>query len=441
MENNKEKFFTKFFGRFKPENGEIEASKRSSILLWLTAISILIFIVWASLAELDQTVRGLGQVVPSQRIQQIQNLEGGIVQEISVQEGQLVEKDQIVMRIDNEAAGSQYRENLIRSIEYAASITRLEALINNVAPIYSARVMEFPDLVKRQNDLLTVARSKQESELQVLALQSDSKKREANEQKENKKQLLASLALIEKQRELALKALNAKAYSEIDFLEIEQKIQSIKAELAALEHSIPRLEVAALEAEERQAFRKAELETISRSELNEFQIQLLSLTELLTAGGDRVKRTEMRSPVKGVVNSILANTVGGVVAPGATVMEIVPFDDALIIEAKISPADIAFIYPGQKAKVRLTAYDFSIYGGVDATVENISADTLETPEGETFYQVKIVTSNPYLNDKNEELPIMAGMTAEVDIITGKKTIMDYLLKPLLKTQQRAFRER
>ncbi len=441
MKSKKNNLFSKLFGSFEPDSKEKDVSKRSVLLLWLTAISLVIFIAWASFSELDQTARGLGQVIPSQRIQQIQNLEGGIVQEISVQEGQLVEKDEVVMRIDNEAAGSQYRENLIRSIEYEASIARLEALINNSNPIYSPQVLEFPELVQRQNDMLNIGKRKQESELQVLALQSDTRKREAAEQKENKKQLLQSLALIEKQRSLALAALKAKAYSELDFLEIEQKIQSINAELAALDHSIPRLEVAAIEAEERQNLRKAELEALARTELNEIQIQLLSLKELLTAGGDRVKRTEMRSPVKGIVNSILANTVGGVVAPGATVMEIVPLDDTLIIEAKFSPADIAFIYPGQKAKVRLTAYDFSIYGGIEATVENIGADTLQNQQGETFYQVKIVTSNSYRNDQNEELPIMAGMTAEVDIITGKKSIMDYLLKPLFKAQQRAFRER
>ncbi len=423
------------------EDFEIRVSKKSVWLVRLTFLSLIIFFIWAYFTEIDQAVRGMGQVVPSQRVQLIQNLEGGIVQNIFVKEGQRVEQGEIVMQIDNEAAGSQYRENLIRSLEHEASIARLEALISDSKPIYSDAVLAVPELVKRQNDMLSAARIKQKSEFEVLNLQSESKRREAAELSEKKKQLQASLKLIEKQRELALTALRAKAYSELDFLNIEQEIQSINAELASMDHSIPRLESEARQAEERQNLHRAELESEAREELNLIQIQLLALKELLTAGDDRVRRTEMRSPVNGIVKTIFANTLGGVVTPGETVMEIVPLDDSLIIEAKFSPADIAFIYPGQRAKVRLTAYDFSIYGGMDAVVETISADTLENQQGDIFYQVKIKTNSSFLEHDQKKLPILAGMMSEIDIITGKRSILNYILKPLLKTQQRAFRER
>ncbi len=431
----------RFCTPFSPDVQEKNVEKSSIKLVWGSFFALGILLIWAGFAEIDQMARGIGQVVPSQRVQQIQNLEGGIVNEISVREGEQVSKDQIVMRIDNESAGSQYREALIRSLEYEASIARLEALISDTEPKYSEKVLEDAELVSRQNKLLQAAQEKNEAELQVLQLQKESSQREADELKEVKKQSLTGLQLIEKQRALALPALKAKAYSELEFLDIEQRLQSVKTELASLEHSIPRLEAIAKEAEERMRLHKAELKTQYRHELNEIQIQLLSLRELLSAGGDKVNRTEMRSPVRGIVKAIYANTVGGVVAPGATVMEVVPLGDSLIIEAKFSPADIAFVYPGQKAHVRLTAYDFSVYGGMDATVEAISADTLQNQQGDTFYRVKVRTNSATLTHSGQELPIIAGMLAEVDILTGKKTILDYLLKPLFKAQQRAFREK
>ncbi len=417
------------------------ASMSSVRLVWFSLLSVAILIVWAGFASLDQIARGQGQVVPSQRVQLMQNLEGGIVQEIPVREGQVVEKDSVIMRIDNETAGSQYREALVRSLELSASIARLDALIKGTDPQYPTQVLENKELVQRQNELLQAARKKNRSESQVLKLQSETKQREADEQKELKKQAETSIKIVQRQRDLALPALRAKAYSEVQFLDIEARLQALKTELAGFTHSIPRLEAAAKEAGERFVLHEAELESAYRKELNEFQTQYLSLAELLSAGDDRVKRTEMRSPVRGVVKAIYANTVGGVVAPGATVMEIVPLDDSLIIEAKFSPADIAFIYPGQKAKIRVSAYDFSIYGGMDATVETIGADTMQNERGETYYKVKVRTNRAHLSYGDENLPIIAGMTTEVDVLTGKKTVLDYLLKPLLKAQQRALRER
>ncbi len=426
---------------YKPSDHDVEINTKSVVLVWLTALGIILFLIWAYLFEIDEMVRGQGQVVPSQRVQLIQNLEGGIVQDLIVQEGQTVEKDDIVMRIDNELAGSHYREALIRSLEHEASIIMYEALIAGDEPKYRAEIVEFAELVKRQNDILLSERAKSKAERDVLALQLETKEREAAEKVEHRKQIQASLKLAEKQRNLAIPALRAKAYSELQFLDLEQKVQNLKAELAVLEHSIPRLESAVKEAKERLNLHQVEFEAKFRNALNEEQIQLLSLKELLSAGDDRVKRTEMRSPVRGIVKTIHANTIGGVVAPGATVIEIVPLDDSLIIEAKFSPADIAFLYPGQKAIVRLTAYDFSVYGGVEAQVEQISADTLEGQQGEIFYQVKVRTTAKGISHDGEILPILPGMTAEVDIITGKKTILDYLLKPLFKASRRAFREK
>ncbi len=435
------KLSQKFGFSFVPDSSERDVSATSIRLVWFSAAAIVVLVIWAAFANIDQIARGIGQVVPSQRIQLIQNLEGGIVQDILAREGQTVEKGTVVLRIDNETADSQYREAQVRSLELEASIARLEALIHGGEPQYSPDVLKESALMQRQTDMLRATRRQNTSELDVLSLRADAINREVAELKEVKTQSTTALALVQRQRDLALPALKSKAYSEVQFLDIEQRLQGIKTELASLAHSIPRMETTAKEAAEQVRLRKAEYESQYRRELNEAQVQLLSLRELITAGGDKVQRTEMRSPVNGIIKAIYANTVGGVVAPGATVMEIVPLDDTLIIEARFNPADIAFLYPGQKALVRVTAYDFSVYGGMEARVENISADTLQDQQGNTYYKVKVRTEKAHLRHGEEDLPIIPGMQAEVDILTGKKTILDYLLKPLLKAQQRAFREK
>ncbi len=427
--------------KFSPEGLEEDVSGVSRRLVWLSALVVGFLLIWAAVAEIDEIVRGRGQVVPSQRVQLIQNLEGGIVREIFVREGQEVTQNAILMQIDNETAGSQYREALLRSLEHEASLARLEALIANAEPTFSPEVLAIPELMARQRDLLTAAKKQTEAELSVLALQSKSRQQEAIGLKERQTQLKAALVLAERQRELARPALAAKVYSELEFLDLEQRVQSLKTDLAELTHDINQAEANANEAEERLNLRRAELESSWRAELNETQIQLLALRELLSAGDDKVRRTEMRSPVRGIIKTIHANTLGGVVGPGATVMEVVPLDDSLIIEANFNPSDIAFIYPGQKAQVRLTAYDFTTYGGLPATVETIGADTLADAQGTSYYKVKIRTNSAHLDHEGQPLPIMPGMLAEVDVITGKKTILDYLLKPLFRLQQRAFRER
>lgn len=286
--------------------------------------------------------------------------------------------------------------------------------------IYPPEVLAQPEIVRRHNNILQATRIQIRSKLHVLELQAEAHERDAAEQEERKTQLTTSLDIALRQRALAEKALKEKAYSALEFLNLEQRVQGLKTDIAALKHSIPRLHIEAREMQERLAQRKAELTVQYNEEIGDIQANLFSLRELLKAGIDKVQRTEMRSPVRDIVKRIHNTTVGGVIAPGATLMEIVPLDDSLIIEARFSPADIAFLYPGLKAIVRLTAYDFSIYGSMDAKVEQISADTLENNQGMIFYIVKIRTDRSSLYNQGRELPIMAGMQAEVDILTGKK---------------------
>lgn len=417
-----------------------KASVKSVRLVWLTFISLFILIVWATFFQLDTIIRGSGQIVPFARVQEIQNLEGCILREVIVKEGQEVEVNELLARIENESAGSQYREALARSLDYKATIARLIALIEEKDVHYPDEVLAYPDLITRHNTILKAMQTQMEAEYNVLQLQANAQEKQATELEAEKKQVEAHLEIAEKQRKLAEITLKQRAFSEIDYLELKQKVMELQSRLVALEHSIPRLHIEAQEKMERIKRYKAEKHLEDSHELAKTQAELISLEELLTAGSDKVMRTELRAPVRGIVKRIYQNTLGGVVAPGATIMDVVPLDDSLIVEARFSPADIGFLTVGLQAIIRLSAYDFTTYGSIKGLVEQVSADTLQDNQGNIFYIVKVRTTQKLYNKDGVELPFIAGMQAEVDVITGKQSILKYLFKPLLRIGNRALTE-
>ncbi|WP_419786991.1 HlyD family type I secretion periplasmic adaptor subunit [Pseudodesulfovibrio sp.] len=400
------------------------------------------FLVWAKLAVLDEVTKGFGKVIPSQRVQEIQNLEGGILSEIFVQEGQIVEKDTLLCRLRNEQAASFLRDAQTKAQEHRAAIARLTAVVEGHDPIFDEDLKEkAPQLVGDQTRTFHAQMNQLSIELGVLQDQYDQKMSEVTEMEGRRAQLRKSLKVAEKQRDIAKPLVEKHIHSELDYLALEQKVLELKGNVDALTLGLPRVKKAAQEALGRMEQRKAEFRSDALEEINQRRRELHSINETLAAGGDRVTRTDVRSPVKGVVKHILINTLGGVVKPGESIMEVVPLDDSLLVEANVKPSDIAFLHPQQKAKVKITAYDFSIYGGLDGTVENISADTIQNEKGESFYLVKVRTKSNSITYRGESLPIMPGMTAQVDILTGKKSVLDYLLKPILKARQNALRER
>ncbi|MBG0789674.1 MAG: HlyD family type I secretion periplasmic adaptor subunit [Desulfovibrionaceae bacterium] len=402
----------------------------------------LLFILWAKYAVLDEVTRGFGRVIPSQRVQEIQNLEGGILMELLVVEGQEVAKGDIICRISNEQAASYYRDAKSKAQEHRAAIARLEAEAEGGEPVFNEELMaESPQLVEDQKRIFAAQRDKINIELGLLRDQYEQKKQEVNEMVSRRRQLRKSLENAEKQRDIAKPLVEKQIHSEMDYLRLEQTVVQLAGDVEQLTLSIPRAQKAVQEAEGRIARARAEYRTKALEEINSRRIELNSLEENLTSSGDRVTRTDVRSPVKGIVKHILINTLGGVVRPGQSIMEIVPLDDTLLVEAEVKPSDIAFLHPGQKAKVKITAYDFSIYGGLDGIVENISADTIADERGENFYLVKVRTKQNAMLYRGERLPIIPGMTAGVDVLTGKKSVLDYLLKPILKAKQNALRER
>ena len=414
----------------------------SRLLLYGLSLSCFVLIMWAAFANLEETVVGIGQVVTSQRVQRIQNLEGGIVREILVSEGDQVEKGVLLLRIDNEQAGSVHRDALTKNLELDVTLARLEAELGAAEPLYQPDVMEkAPEMVARHNALLEARRNKTATERGTLETQLDLKKLEIQELEARKKSLTESLTIAAEQLAMAKKLMETRSYSRMDYLNIAQHAAQLRGELDVLASAIPKAQAAAREVENKLALHATETRERILRERNEASAEQATLREILSAGADRVTRTEVRSPVRGVVKSINVTTEGGVIMPGEVIMDVVPMDENLIVEARISPQDRAFLFKGQKAKIRLTAYDFTIYGSLDATLEYISADTIEGRQGDIFYKVGLKTDRAFLHHGGRNLPILPGMMATADIITGKRTVLNYLVKPILKARETALRER
>ena len=384
---------------------------------------VALLVAWAAWAELDEVTHGQGQVVAAQRTQVIQNLEGGILREILVREGDVVEKNQLLARLDNLGAASQYRDAMNKALENQVALVRLEAEKNGTEPVFSAELREkAPQIVTDQEEMFQTRRDKSTSETQLLESQYKQRLEDVDEQQGRKVQLEKTLALAEERRDIAKPLVDRKLFSKVDYLDLEQRVVTLGGDIEALSSTMSKAKEAAEEARRKLALRKAEMEAQISEEINKRRTELTSLQEVLSAGGDRVTRTELRSPVRGTVKRVVVNTLGGVVRPGDPVMEVVPLDDTLLVEARIRPADIAFIHADQKAMVKISAYDFSIYGGLEARVEQISADTIEDRKGEYYYLVKLRTQKNAINYRNEQLPIIPGRVASVDIISGNFTI-------------------
>ena len=321
-------------------------------------------------------------------------------------------------------------------------ITRLDAEINE-------KPLEFPEELKKaspqaitdQVNQYNIRRSSRDAELSVLESQVSQRGQEVREMGARLSQLRANLSL--KQQELDIRAplVAQGAMSKVELLRIEGEVTDLKGEINTIGTAVPRAQSAVAEAQKRIAEVKAKGKAEAQNELATAKAELDSLEQVLTAGEDKVKRTEMRSPVRGTVKQIKINTVGGVIKPGEDVMEVVPLGDTLLIEARVLPRDIAFIRPGQEANVKITAYDSSIYGSLKGVVEGISADTIQNEKGESFYRVTVRTKETVMKHKGKDLPLMPGMTANVQILTGRKSVLDYLLKPIMKARQDALRER
>jgi adhesin transport system membrane fusion protein len=412
-------------------------------IIWGAVAFVVAFIAWAAYANIGETTVGDGKVIPSSQTQVIQNLEGGIVAEIKVKVGDVVRKNQVVAVIDNTRYVGSVKENKAKDNALLARIARLTAEVQGRPIAMPAAVLrENPDLARREIDLYQSRQTEFAANTAALKQQMDQRTQEIVEKRSRVKQITASLEFLNKEVAISKPMVKSGAVSEVEILRLERQVVDLKGELDSTLINIPRLESAVAEARSKSQGYEAKFRGDAQTELNLARAEQeggAAMTETLE---DRLKRAQVRSSVNGTVKTIKVNTVGGVVQPGADMMEIVPLEDNLLIEARVKPKDIAFLRPGQEALVKISAYDFSIYGGFPATLEQISADTVQDEKKqESFYLVRVRTTSSTSKQTGKPLVIIPGMTATVHIQTGEKTFLHYLLKPIIKTRELAFRER
>ncbi len=418
------------------------ASRTSHLILLATAAFLVSALTWAAFAEIDEVTRGEGKVIPSSKIQVIQNLEGGILTEILVSEGQFVDKDQPLLRLDDIRFSSSYRETRSKYLALLARAARLKAEANSQpVSMPDAVTEEDPQLAANE---LALHRSRAEelaSKRNILEQQESQTRQEMAELEARKSQLARSYALLKQELDMSEPLVAEGAISEVEILRLKRSVNDMRGELEASKLAIPRLRAANEEMKSKIAEIDIAFRTEARSKFSAVESELSSVKETLRGQQDRVSRTLVRSPVRGTVKQIMVTTVGGVIQPGMDLVEIVPTEGSLLIEAHVRPADIAFLRPDQDVQVKLTAYDYAIYGGLPAKLEHISADTIPDESGESFFLIRVRTERSYLGTEAAPLKIMPGMTAMVDILTGEKTVLDYLLKPVLRARERALKER
>ncbi len=418
-------------------------SVQHHLILWLTFSFFITSIIWANFATLDEVTRGSGKTIPAGHIQVIQNLEGGILAEIMIKEGDIVNEGQALLQLDAVRFSSSFNETKLKYYGLLATTARLTAEINKQEVVFPKEVLEkHPDIAEDARKLLQSRKNELTTNKQILKEKIRQKQQELIEIRSKANQISQSYKLLKEELEMSKPLVAAGALSKVEILRLQRSANDIRGELSSARLSIPRLKSTITEAKNKLSELEIRFHTETLEELSKAKAELDSTSESVLALEDRVTRTRIVSPVRGTIKQLKVNTIGGVIQPGMDLLEIVPLEDKLLIEAQIRPADIAFLRPEQKALIKLTAYDFSIYGGLDAKLEHISADTIINEEdGKSYFLIRLKTDKNYLEKNGEKLRIIAGMTADVDILTGKKTVLDYILKPIFKAKERALRER
>ncbi len=421
----------------------LEDSPRATrITVWVACTLLLVALVWARFAVLEEVTTGEGKAIPSSKVQIIQNLEGGIVSEILVREGQVVDKGTVLLRLDDTRFRSNKGETEADRLALLAKVERLSAEAEGRELALPEEITrEAPQLAEDERSLFRARMQRLDSEQRILSEQLRQKKQELAEFRSKSQQYRSSLGLIQQELNMSQPLVKAGAIAQVEILRLQRSAVETRGELEATNLAIPRAEAAVSEIERKMEESRLSFRSDAFKELNEARTELSKITSTSKAIDDRVSRTTVVSPVHGVIKQLKVNTIGGVVQPGSDLVEVVPLEDSLLIEARIRPQDVAFLHPGQKAMVKFTAYDYTIYGGLKADLELISADTITDEEGKSFYLIQVRTEKSHLGKDDHPLLIIPGMVATVDIITGEKSVLDYLLKPVLKARQEAMRER
>lgn len=415
---------------------------KTKLVIYFWFFTVVLFITWANFAQIDEIARGSGDIIPSGENQLVQNLEGGIVKEILVKEGDSVKKGQLLIKIDNQKSISSFSSTAIKADSLEAKIIRLKAESDGTEFSPDKELIsKIPQLIENERSLYLTNKNQLNSKLEALKEQLKQRKSELSEAKMNMSDVRSSLGLITKELKMTKPMVEKGVKSRIEFYQLQREANDIRSNYNAIKLSIPRLSSAIKEVKNTIKETKHSYKSDSKQKLNEAVAEFKGLSFNTAALEDEVTRTLVKSPMNGIIQKMFVHTIGGVVQPGADILEIVPSDTNLLVEVKIKPSDIAFIYFGQKAIVKFTAYDFAIYGGLEGEVVLISPDTITDQKENVFYTIRIKTKRNFLGTEKKPLKIIPGMTVSADIITGRKSVLDYILKPILKTKQYTFTER
>lgn len=412
-------------------------------LLFVIAAGMAVFIGWAAIYKIEETARAVGRVIPSQQVQVVQSLEGGIVRAVSVQEGDVVNAGDVLMQIDDTRFDAERGELLERETALRAEIARLEAEAT------LSDVLDFPAGLQDRNPLATAAemqvflsrRDQLDREIKVLESQLSQRRSEVVELQAKRTRTRSVLAPLTAEIALTEDMFNRGLVPQIELLRLQSRRAELAGDIIVSEASEQRLDAAIEQAKSQLDAAQSAYILSARQRLAKLQVELAVVQETLRSANDRVTRAQLRAPVRGTINTISAKTIGAVVQPGAPLIEIVPIDDSLLIEADLGPRDIAFVKSGEPASVKISAYDYVVYGALEGEVVRIGADTIASQDGREFFRVIVRTEKSYLGTKDDPLPITPGMIASVDIQTGEKTVLSYLAKPILRAQSEALRER
>ncbi len=411
-------------------------------LLWFVAGLFAVLFGWAAIAEIDTVTRADGRVIPSAKLQVIQNLEGGIVLEILAKPGQRVNAGDKLVALSPVQHDAEKQSRFQQVIALQARAARLNAQISGTKPAFSADVVAHAaDVMAAETAAWRSKQAEQQAQLGMLEAQLDQKQRELQEAQITLGSARQGLTLGREERATVAVMVERGLEPRLELVRLDRALaeQQARADIAPV--TIERLRGALAELGARRDAMVGQFKSEALAELNRTMADLNATQQAMPALADKVARTEIRAPMKGVVNRVFVATLGGIVKPGDAILEIVPGDDQLVVEALVLPKDIGFTKLGQHANVKITAFDYAIFGSMSGTVVHISADAVPNEKGEAFYQVRIETRTPVIEAIDKKLSIIPGMQAQVDILTGKRTVLQFLSKPLLALKDNAFRER
>lgn len=428
---------------------ELRTPKTARMILFSSLALAAVGLFWAHFAILDEVKRGNGKVVPSQQIQIVQSLEGGLVSEILVREGAIVKAGEPLIRIDDTNFAAQFGEIRERRASMAARVARLQTQAAGGEQLTFSDDLrqDAPRAIDAERSVFEAQQRKLAQDIVVLKQQLAQKQQEVAEARAQEAKVTSTLTLLNREVDLTRNLFRQKVVPEIEMLRLERQVADMKGQTEVLKASLSKGEASIAEVEARIGTANSTFRAQAQDDLAKASADLAVLEENIKGAQDKVRRTELKSPVRGIINKLNVATVGAVVSPGGNVMEIVPLDDSLLVEGRIRPQDIAFIRPDQDAVVKISAYESSIYGSLKGKVERISADTIidekgdRNERGETYYRVMVRTEKNHLGTAEKPLPIIPGMVTTVEVLTGQKSVLDYLLKPARMLRDEALRER